>query len=144
EDFRSGLTGRIWRYQRRPQPPCQPRCQPQPGRGPQPQRGPQTGPPQKTGPGRHQHRYGPQTQRTCWAPVAAGAVAASWPLIGMADAVPAIMPAPARMAKAAVAILSLSIALLDLFSFSNMPPPRSLPERRVTTLKIIFNRRSTM
>jgi hypothetical protein len=36
-------------------------------------------------------------------------------LIGIADAVPAIMPAPARMAKAAVAILSLSIAFLDLF-----------------------------
>jgi hypothetical protein len=47
--------------------------------------------------------------------VADGAVAASWPLIGMADAVPAIMPAPARMAKAVVAILSLSITLLDLF-----------------------------
>jgi hypothetical protein len=37
-------------------------------------------------------------------------------------AVPAIMPAPATMAKAVVAILSLSIALLDLFLVSSCRP----------------------
>jgi hypothetical protein len=99
------------------------------------------GRPGQYGPGAHQHRYGPQTQRTFSTLPAAGVKAGANPLAGIAEALPDSAPELSNTTAAAIAILTLLIAFLIWFAHKS-PPQHSL-RPRVTMLKRPFSRHLT-